>query len=475
MQVGAGKTSVASEIIRLATQRGKRCMFLVHRVELVHQAAARLQQFGIEPGIIKAGFRAQPRKPVQVACVPTLARRALPPMDVVIFDECHHAVSRSWLDIAAHYRASGAYTLGITATPLRLDGKPLGDVFEEIVEPVTTAELVQGGYLIAPTVFAPPVDLSGLPKRMGDYAIPQLAERMSPLCGNIVETWRKRADGVRTVAFAVNIQHSLQIEDAFRRVGVRVTHLDGRTPPKQRARVNAMLRCGDLDMVTQVGLFSEGYDLPDLGCIIVARPTKSLSMHRQMIGRVMRTAPGKTRALVLDHAGNYHEHGSILDEIEWSLEAPAKRESTAERVRTCKECFAVLLPGVDACQECGTAVGSEAREQTTPGVAGDGELIEIGMAPRRVAPEQRAAEYCLMVSDASRRGYKVSWARHRYKSEFGTWPKQRGTEIDHYVCPGHEWERARMGSMQGYYERCKWCMAQPEDRYKPRTAAGVSA
>lgn len=459
MQVGAGKTSVAGEIIRLAVQRGRRALFVVHRIELVHQAAGRLQAFGIEPGIIKAGFTPQPRLPVQVACVPTLIRRTMPPADLVILDECHHGVSESWQRVVEHYRASGAYVVGITATPLRLDGKPLGRAFETIIEPVTTRELVDGGYLIAPTVYAPPVDLRGVPKRLGDYSIPELAERMSPLCGHVVNDWVKHAQGLRTVAFAVNIKHSLLIEDGFRRVGARVEHIDGKTPPKQRARVNAMLSGGDLDVVTQCSLWVEGVDIPELGCIVVARPTKSLSLHRQMIGRVMRPSAGKTRALVLDHAGNYHEHGSILDEIEWSLEGPARRKSDAAAVRTCKECFAVLLPGAEACQECGAVVSPDERGgRETPGIEGEGELVIVDAAPgRRANAQDKLAEYTRIVEEASRSGRKIGWARHKFKAWCGSWPRERELEVCLYKCPGKVLEDtpARGGAV---VRRCANCL-----------------
>lgn len=460
LQVGGGKTVIASELIRLAALKGMRSLFLVHRIELVHQAAGRLQAFGIEPGIIKAGFTPRPSLPVQVACVPTLIKRAMPVADLVILDECHHGVSQSWASIVEHYRAAGSYVVGITATPQRLDGKPLGSCFEAIIEPVTTRELVDGGFLIAPTVFAPPVDLRGVRTRLGDYSIPELAERMNPLCGHIIETWAARARGLRTVVFAVNIQHSMLIEEGFRQAGARVAHIDGKTPPRQRARVNAMLRAGDLDVVTQCALWTEGVDIPELGCIVVARPTKSLSLHRQMIGRVMRPSPGKTRALVLDHAGNYHAHGSILDEIEWSLTGPVRRVNDAAPVRTCKVCFAVLLPGVTACQECGAPVGAE---RGTPGIAGDGELIEITPEPKPTT-EQKRAEYERMVKLASARGSKLGSARHAFKARFGVWPQRYGdVEREHYICPQKVMEDVKSRNGEWMIRRCANCLEKLGD------------
>lgn len=369
----------------------------------------------------------------------------MPDADVVILDECHRGVSPSWMQVVEHYRAAGSYLLGITATPLRLDGKPLGQAFERIVQPVTTRELVDGGYLILPRTFAPPVDLDGLPKRGGDYSLPELADRMSPLCGHVIRTWERHARGLRTLAFAVNIEHSRLIEDGFRRVGARVAHVDGKTPDKQRREVNERLRAGDLDVVTQCALWTEGVDIPELGCLVIARPTKSLGLHRQMIGRVMRPAPGKTSALVLDHAGNYHEHGSMLDEIEWSLSGPARRPSAAEPVRTCKECFAVLLPGVDACQECGAVYAPARAERSTPGLGDDSDLIEVGGPPpgASATPEQREAKYRALVRIASERGRRLGWARHQFKAWTGSWPRMREIEAVEYRCGSHEFDAHR--------------------------------
>lgn len=227
LQTGGGKTVIACEIIRRVIERGRRVLFVVHRIELVEQAVARLEAFGIRPGVIKAGYREHRDRPIQVACVPTLIRREFPPADLVILDECHHGVSASWLRVVRHYRDAGAWTLGITATPLRLDGKPLGDVFDAIVEPVTTADLIRDGHLIEPTVFAPPLDLAGVRTRMGDYALPELVERVSPLTGHVTKTWAEHGRGLRTLAFACNVKHSRMLEDAFRAVGARVAHVDG--------------------------------------------------------------------------------------------------------------------------------------------------------------------------------------------------------------------------------------------------------
>ncbi len=450
MQVGAGKTVVACEIIRRALTKGRRCLFVVHRVELVEQARDRLARFGIEAGIIKAGYQEQRDRPVQVACVPTLIRREFPPAELTILDECHHAVSESWLRVAKHYRESG-WLAGITGTPARLDGRGLGDVFDALIDPVSTAELVRDGYLIAPTVYAPPesCDRRGLHMRAGDFQLPELAERMVKLTGSITTYWERYGRGRRSLVFAVNIDHSRRIESALREVGARVTHVDGKSSKSEREAANQGLREGSIDVVTQCALWTEGVDIPEIDCIIVARPTASLALHRQMIGRGLRPAPGKDGCIVLDHAGNHHEHGLVTDPIQWTLDAPVKRVG-AGSVRTCTACFAIIPPLATVCPACGAAVESRA-EATPPKVENPGELVEY----RKMTADVREDVYRNLVRIASDSKYRIGWARMKYQSRFGKWPRLGNIERAEYRCPGHDWESKTYGWKR--VERCAWC------------------
>lgn len=450
-QVGSGKTVIACEIIRRVLDRGNRALFLVHRVELVEQARDRLRAFDIEAGIIKAGFAEDRAQPVQVACIPTLIRREFPPAELVIFDECHHAVSESWLRVLAHYRDAGAWILGITATPQRLDGKPLGEAFETIIEPVTTRELIDDGYLIEPVVYAPPsIDRRGLKVQGGDFALPQLAERMQKLTASITDYWSDHA-GDRTLCFAVNIAHSQRIAEALIDVGARVAHIDGGTPPGRRALVNRMFRVGEFDVVTQCQVWTEGFDLPELDTLIVARPTKSLGLHRQMIGRVMRPAPGKDGAIVLDHAGNHHEHGAITAEIEWSLDGKPKREGVAP-VRTCSTCFAIIPLASRTCPECGAELDEDVEP---PKVENPGELERLATDREE---ERRADWYVGQVRIASASGYALGWARFRYKEQFGKWPRLWDIEDEEYDCRCHDFEERKIGYRR--VTRCRLCYAE---------------
>lgn len=384
---------------------------------------------------------------------------------------CHHAVSQSWLKVAKHYREHG-WIVGITATPQRLDGKGLGEVFSTIVEPVTTADLVSQGFLIAPTVYAPTSpDLKGVRKQAGDYALPDLALKMGKLTGSITDYWSRYCRGRRTLAFAVNIEHSRAIEAALRAEGARVMHVDGKSAKRDRGRANKGLRDHTLDVVTQCALWTEGVDIPELEALIVARPTASLSLHRQVIGRVMRTAEGKSGALVLDHAGNHHRHGLITDPIEWSLDARKKRESTSEPVRTCRECFAVLPVGATVCAQCGAELPVR-EEAEPPGVDNEGELVKF----EKASMQDKQREYVGLVRTASARGYKLAWARIRYRDKFGVWPRFRMVERAEYRCPGHEWEPVKWGARTT--ARCSICYApvgelQYEERREVRRDVGI--
>jgi superfamily II DNA or RNA helicase len=456
LPTGAGKTSVAAEIIRRATDRGRRAIFLVHRRELVDQAVDRLAQFGVKAGRIIAGHPESRGNPAQVASIPSLLKRDHCPADLVIVDECSHAVSASWARCLARYPA--ATIIGLTATPIRLDGKGLGDLFGCILEPITTRELIDQGYLIEPRVFAPPIDLSKVRVQAGDYSIPELAERVSGLVGSITKTWQTHAAGQSTVAFAVNVEHSLKIRDAFRAIGVRAEHVDYQTPHAERARILSDLKLARIDLVSQVQLLTEGWDMPALQCAILARPTKSLALFRQMVGRVMRP-PGPV--LVLDHAGNHNEHGTVTEPVVWTLETATKRVSAGPAVRTCTVCFCVIPPLADVCPECG-APCTRVSEAVQPGVENPGELIEFGSVPARVyekaAPDDKLEAYIRLVRVASEKDYRLGWARMQYKERFGTWPRLGEVERAEYKCSGHEWEPKEYGWKKVL--RCKRCFAQ---------------
>jgi len=416
LPTGAGKTVTAAHIVRRLTCR---TLWLAHRRELIAQAAASLRRHGLEVGEILAGTDPTPDAPVQVASVQTLLRRMHPPADLVVIDEAHHVRASSYERIVDLY--PNARFLGLTATPFRLDGQGLGTPFGRIVVGAYTDDLCRQGYLVEPIVYAPDRPrIAGAPRRGGDYTERQQVEAMRrpAITGNVVRTWMQRSRDRRTAVFAVNIEHSRWIVREFRRRGVRAEHLDGSTPRAQRDAILYRLRTGYTRVVSQCNVLSEGWDLPALDTAIVARPTASLCLHLQMIGRVMRAADGKAGALVLDHAGNHLRHGVVTQRLQYSLSDRVTPESLGGDTepgpgRRCPECYLIVPPGVPECPGC----GHEYRVQRPRHVEGD--LVRL----RREAPledQQRAWERI----DAQRqeRGYQEGWSFHRFTALYGFAP-----------------------------------------------------
>ena len=183
--------------------------------------------------------------------------------------------------------------------------------------------MIEQKHLVKTRTYAPgDIDLDGVETRVGDYVENQLAERMdrADLVGDIIGHWHKYGGRRKTVCFAVNVAHSVHIRDEFIKSGVKAEHIDGSTPKPERDAVLARLAAGQTELVTNCAVLTEGWDMPQVSCCILARPTKRIGLYRQMIGRVLRPAPGKTNAIVLDHSGAVFRHGFVEDRVEWTLE-----------------------------------------------------------------------------------------------------------------------------------------------------------
>lgn len=346
LPTGGGKTSIGAELARRSAAKGKHVLWLAHRTELIDQAHERLEAFTGEPvGVVKAGRAAWTFSPIQVASIQTLLARGFSVQaDVIIIDEAHRT------EAAGYQKALEAYpeatVVGLTATAIRLDGKPLGDTYQAMVICSSPEELVAEGFLMAPRIWAPSKpDLEGVKvnAKTGDYNRLRLAEAMDKahLVGDVVEHWLRLARGRRTVVFASSIEHSRHLAEAFTKAGVWAEHLDGATDDDERRLILARLARHELDVVVNFGVLTEGWDCPGCEVLVLARPTKSLGSYLQMVGRVLRPAPGKTEALVLDHAGVVMDLGWPTASREWSLDGKVPPAAGAQ-VRTCLQCYAVV-------------------------------------------------------------------------------------------------------------------------------------
>jgi len=357
---GCGKTVVAVSLIRSAIQQGKRVLFLAHRKELINQARQRLIEHGVNPvsvGIIRSTEPENRAAKIQVASVQTLVRRKMPPADVVFVDEAHHAASVTYLKILRHYPKARVF--GLTATPYRLDGKPLGKLFDVIVESVKPSKLIEAGWINRPRVWTVPpeerANLEGVKTTAGDFNVGQLGavSNKKSLVGSIVDHWNRLAEGLPTVCYAVSVAHAEHIAKSFRRAKVKAAVLSGETPGDKRAELLRMLKDGELQVLVNCMVLTEGWDCPEARCAIVARATMSQPLWFQMCGRIMR--PGDRPPIVLDHAGNALWLPLPGEDIDFSLETAIRKKGPVRgaKEKTCPECGNRLFLGCRVCSSCG--------------------------------------------------------------------------------------------------------------------------
>jgi superfamily II DNA or RNA helicase len=438
---GAGKTVIAADIVKRATDKGRRVMFLAHRRELVNQCADKLLNFGVDHGLLMAGEFPYGAADCQVASIDTLRARCittnkmpLPQADVIIIDECHRSLAPTYIKIIESY--PDAVVLGLTATPIRGDGKGLGHVYDYMVKCPSIMELIKLGHLVMPRTFAPTIpDLTGVRKQAGDWHPSDLERAMNHrrLVGDIVTHWHRLASDRPTVVFASGVKHSINLKDEFVRQGVRAAHVDGDTPLADRAELIDDLKKGNIQVVCNYGVLTEGFDEPTLSACVLARPTKHLGLYLQMAGRTLRPADKKKDSLIIDHSGNVYEHGFVTDDHDWALEeGKALHSDTAERQRvfdekqpiTCVMCTAVYT-GQLPCPKCGHVPEKKGRYVETL----HGELTEVRIEKRRTAKkrtytmEEKQDWYSQLMWYALDKKKNKGWIAHTYRAKFGVWPQ----------------------------------------------------
>lgn len=430
---GSGKTVILSELCRVLDLR---VLWIAHRRELIRQAAEHLE---------RAGCRSY-----QATSIQKQSRRPVPDdAGLIVVDECHHAVSSSTY---ARLFDAGVPVVGATATPFRLDGRGLGDLFGSLVVAARVQELVEAGYLYAPEIFSHEApDMGGAKKIGGDWSLKELGARTNrpKLVANLVSTWRKRSPG-RTLAFATTIEHSKTIVEEFQKAGVMAEHLDGKTPKPERDAILERLRAGTTEIVSNVGVATEGFDMPALDCAIVARPTASLCLWLQMIGRVMRP---EGSALILDHSGNALRHGAPTRYIDYVLEPNRRQEPAELGLKLCKTCYLMVPTGIWTCPGCGADMSPTARAQIAikegelvpyvdrlavwnqvrdekeyKKIMGEWPIIIDGNFIEPVSANKRMI-YEHFMKEAREKGYKDGWASHRYRAAYGCWPAGFVTEV----------------------------------------------
>lgn len=358
---GSGKTIIFAHIATNAEKKGKRVLILVHRREILQQTMEKLYMFGVQAGQIASGHPMTPEL-IQVAMVSTLARRldSIIPPDLIITDEAHHSTAGSWKKIQEKFQE--VLRIGFTATPERLDGAGLIECFDTMVQGPTIRSLVESGHLSMPRMFCGPnvQQKVKIKVKMGDYDKGEQTKKMTErlIIGNVIDHYREKLNGLPTVCFCVSIEHCHVMEEEFRAAGFRSRTVHGKMTKTDRDAAIRGLGTGEVQILCSCDVISEGVDVPVIAGAILLRRTKSLALYLQQVGRALRPYPGKEEAIILDHAGNFHEHGHVLAKREWTLVAKkrSKREKDelqAPTITVCPACGGVF-PGLPkVCQDCG--------------------------------------------------------------------------------------------------------------------------
>lgn len=430
LPTGAGKTVLFTSIAQDFINRGEVVWVLVHRKELIDQTGEKARKHNIDYSVIQADYTYRVFSRYQIASVPTLVRRLDKFMDykriqpnLIICDEAHHSTADSYRAI---YKAfPEAKILGVTATPIRTNGQGFHDLFDTIVTGPTVKELIEMGHLVRPKIYtnAIPFDLKKVKVTAGDYNEKALYNAFEESCtyGDIVNSWKSKADGKLTIVFAINIEHSKKIVEAYRESGIAAEHLDGATPREQRNAILDRFRKGITKVVSNVGIITEGFDVPACECIQLVRPTKSLALFLQMVGRGLRPASEKENAIILDHANTVYTHGFPEEDRIWTLDGTSKPKNKITLIRD-------------------RETGREYEVQELPKHVTDIELVELEY------DEVRMSYMNGLISTTKRRGYKMGYAWHKFLDKY---PRPTVFEIQKFQ------------KLAGYKE--SWCKYKYEE------------
>jgi len=416
---GAGKTMMAVDVIKSALEKGRRVFFVVDRITLIDQTSKVFDKHNLDHGIIQADhWRNCEWKKLQLCSVQTLSRRdVIAKPDLIIVDECH-AVYQSFVKLLEEKYAE-IPVIGLSATPWT---KGLGKIFDDLVVVETTQGLIEQGYLSDYVAYGgQEIDLKGVKTVGGDYNQKQLAERVTKtkIIGDVVDTWLRLGEDRQTICFTASIAHSESLVDEFRANGVPAASIDAYTEAEERDAIIAQHEDGEIKVLCNVGILTKGYDSPHTTCLILARPTKSLMLHIQMIGRVLRKS--HEDAIILDHGGNIERLGFPTDQLpeylcngEKGTQEAKEREVKEVLPTPCEKCKALSTSFI--CPVCGH------KPEVMPKVeAVKGEMKKLD----RVSMDDKRRWHSMLLGYVRGKGWKDGAADHIYREKFGVWPAKK--------------------------------------------------
>lgn len=410
---GGGKSVIVAEIAKRTTEKHNHVLFLVHRKELCEQIENTFRKWGVD--MLRC----------RVMMVQTAARRIdkMSVPSLIITDENHHSLASTYKKVYEAF--PNAYRVGVTATPVRLDGSGLADVNDELVVGVSAHWLIENNCLAPYDYYAPSlVDLTGIKIKKGDYDVSSVEKLMlrKAVFGDVIKYYNQLAKGRQAVCYCTSVHHSMETAMQFNLAGIDAAHIDGSTPKTERERIIEDFRRGAIDILCNVDLISEGFDVPDCECAILLRPTQSLTLYIQQSMRCMRYRKGK-RAIIIDHVGNYARFGMPDADREWTLEGRKKQKRELEKsdevnIKQCPECYCVFSPkdengaAVTVCPNCGYEFPKKQRSEIEQEQA---ELKKIDGFVLDFKTPDECHSYSELLDYAKSHGYKTGWAFYQAK------------------------------------------------------------
>ncbi len=351
---GSGKSYLFGEIAKNASKFGE-VLILCHRIDLIQQHIELFKTLQIDTANIRIES--------VFTEVNHLTEHNKP--HLIILDEAHLSRANSWIKVIDHYDTN---VIGFTATPCRLDGKPLGDIYDSLIESVSVKWLTENKMLAPFDYFAPmTVNTDSLNSRAGDYVTVELEQLMcdNKIYGNIIENYRKYADNKKAIVYCVNIKHANEIAELFRKNGYNSASIDSTLDKSYRSNVMRDFRNNKITVLCNCGIISEGISIDDCFVTMLLRPTQSLALYIQQSSRCLRFLPNK-RATIIDCVGNYARHGLPNMQHEWNLSEriePKRIYDDAGNyyIRICQNCFRPFKTAAK-CPNCGTEYITTAKE-----------------------------------------------------------------------------------------------------------------
>lgn len=441
---GSGKTRLGEEIVFKAREKRYPILWIAHRRELIYQAGERLRaRFGLfQVGLIARGAELNLAAPVQVATIQTLvARNVRPRAMLVVFDEAHHYVADEWAQLASDYGETKA--LGLTATPERTDGRNLGDMFDAMVVAELHSQLIKGGYLVRCRAYRPPSSLGG------------------DLAQDPISAYKRYGENGKAFLFCGSIDLAHKFAAAANAEGIKAAAVEANTKARDRSEALRKFASGEVRILTNVYALTEGVDVPSARVCILARNFDHVSPYLQATGRVLRPAPGKGDAIIIDLVGATLRHGFPTEDRSYALTGEGIGRAATTPLRNCEQCGILYPSAVRACPECGFAPPEKKRPgprvhnielceafagEDTPDAAkreSFAELLRIGTARgyaiewaireyrrmfrtkpdlSQVGYEEKRRQFMIYQSQQRELGYKPTYAVARFKSTFGAWP-----------------------------------------------------